>query len=154
MIHWLFDNEPKVIRYKCCLCAVYYNGHTQMKNHNDLKRHINIIMHRGLVQSNDKMKLIIKEYDFYCAFSWWYINYLNLFEDCLNGCTLLTFNFSISLDFSYFLVYIWVDLLFLCHLMKQHWWYNDKGKCALIFKIMCETRCQCLESLGFWKCEE
>jgi hypothetical protein len=68
MIHWLFDNEPKAIGYKCCLCDVYYNGHTQMQNHNDFKRHINIMRHQGLVQSDDKMKLIIEEYDCFCAF--------------------------------------------------------------------------------------
>lgn len=41
------------------------NGHTQMQNHNDSTRHINIMRHQGLVQSNDKMKLIIKEYDYF-----------------------------------------------------------------------------------------
>jgi hypothetical protein len=56
MIHWFFENEPKVIRYKCCLCDVYYNGHIQMQNHNDSKRHINIMRHWGLVQNDDKIK--------------------------------------------------------------------------------------------------
>jgi hypothetical protein len=36
-----------------------------MQNHNDFKRHINIMRHRGLVQSDDKMKLIIEEYDYF-----------------------------------------------------------------------------------------
>jgi hypothetical protein len=41
------------------------NGHTQMQIHNDSTRHINIMRHQGLAQSNDKMKLIIKEYDYF-----------------------------------------------------------------------------------------
>jgi hypothetical protein len=63
MFHWLFNNEPKVIKYRCLLCYVCCNGHIQVQNHNDSKRHTDIMKHWVLVQSDDKMKFIIEEYD-------------------------------------------------------------------------------------------
>ncbi len=63
MFHSLFNSEPKVIKYRCLLCDVCCNEHTQVKNHNDSKRHTNIMKHWGLIQSDDKMKFIIEAYD-------------------------------------------------------------------------------------------
>ncbi len=63
-----------------------------MQNHNDFKRHINIMRHWGLIQSDDKMKLIIEEYDcfvhsfdgtsiiwIYLKIVWMDVHYLHLF---------------------------------------------------------------------------
>jgi hypothetical protein len=36
MFHWLFNSEPKVIKYRCLLCDVCCNEHTQVKNQNNL----------------------------------------------------------------------------------------------------------------------
>jgi hypothetical protein len=54
---------PHVVMFTCLLCSIDYNGHVQLIDHNQSKKHKTTLHQRGLVVTHDVMIYVNEEYD-------------------------------------------------------------------------------------------
>jgi hypothetical protein len=54
---------PHVVMFTCLLCSVSCNGHVQLVDHNQLKKHKTTLRQRGLTKTHNVMTYVNK-YDF------------------------------------------------------------------------------------------